>query len=182
MLTARPKVAELVFRLYGRSLHPELFNVLQSRTVQRKNYQAQIEITSAGHLVRWQSGGITLTEVATSAHHPMPEQRRLISSPLRGKRQERVECGGGIIYEVEFQMEPVDRDLFWAFQQEIVQDGEKQGQGMLQKFQSSGRVALGALSYVYHETRERSMTVQAFHTFPDDYAIVRSESRFLLPG
>ena len=136
MLTARPKVAELVFRLYGRPLHPELFNTLQSRTVERKDYQAQIDITSAGHMVRWQSGGITLTEVATSAHHPMPQQRRLISSSLRGKRQERVECNGGIVYEVEFQMEPVNPDLFWAFQHEIVQDGEKQG--MLQKFQSSG--------------------------------------------
>ena len=180
MLTARPKVAELVFRLYGRPLHPELFNTLQSRTVERKDYRAQIDITSAGHMVCWQSGGITLTEVATSAHHPMPQQRQLISSSLRGKRQERVECSGGIIYEVEFQMEPVNPDLFWAFQQEIVHDGEKQG--MLQKFQSSGRVALGALSYVYHETRQRSLTIQAFHTFPDDYAIVRSESRFLLPG
>ncbi|MGD9127897.1 MAG: DUF2617 family protein, partial [Planctomycetia bacterium] len=151
------------------------------RTVERKHYQAEIQITSAGHLVRWQSGGMTLTEVATSAHHPMPEQRRLISSSLRGTRRERVECNGGVIYEVEFQMEPVDQDLFWAFQNEILQDGEKQGQGMLQKFESSGRVALGAVSYVYPETRERSMTIQAFHTFPDDYAIVRSESRFILP-
>lgn len=179
MLTARPKVAELVFHLYGRPLHPELFQILQSRTIERKNYVAQIDITSAGHLVRWQSDGTTLTEVATSAHHPVPEQRRYISSPLRGKRQERFECENGILYEVEFQMEPVDPDLFWAFQHEIVQNGEKQG--MLQRFESSGRVALGALSYIYCETRQKTLSIQAFHTFPDDYAIVRSESRFLLP-
>jgi hypothetical protein len=42
-------------------------------------------------------------------------------------------------------------------------------------------MALGALSYVNVETRRRSMLVQAIHTFPDDYAIVKVESLFSLP-
>ena len=40
---------------------------------------------------------------------------------------------------------------------------------------------MGALSYIYVETRNRSVQVQAFHTFPDDYAIVKSQSLFELP-
>ena len=32
MLTARPKIAELVFQLYGRPLHPELFQFYGTRT------------------------------------------------------------------------------------------------------------------------------------------------------
>jgi hypothetical protein len=32
------------------------------------------------------------------------------------------------------------------------------------------------------ESRDRSLKVQAFHTFPDDYAIVKSQSVFSLPG
>ena len=42
-------------------------------------------------------------------------------------------------------------------------------------------MALGALSYINVETRNRSFLVQAFHTFPDDYAIVKSQSLFQLP-
>lgn len=42
-------------------------------------------------------------------------------------------------------------------------------------------MALGALSYINVETRSRSFLVQAFHTFPDDFAIVKSQSRFHLP-
>jgi len=45
-------------------------------------------------------------------------------------------------------------------------------------FASSGRMALGALSYVHVESRNRSLLVQAFHTFPDDCAIVKSQSLF----
>jgi len=48
-------------------------------------------------------------------------------------------------------------------------------------FGASGRLALGALSYVNVETRNRCMLVQAFHTFPDDCAIVKSQSLFELP-
>ena len=66
MLTVRPKVAELVFQLYGRPLHPELFQVYESRSVTRENYQAKIDITHAGHVVTWRSGGMTLTEVAAA--------------------------------------------------------------------------------------------------------------------
>ena len=45
MLTVRPKIAELVFQLYGRPLHPELFQVYETRSVSRGNYQAKIDIT-----------------------------------------------------------------------------------------------------------------------------------------
>ena len=179
MLTARPKVAELVFQLYGRPLHPELFEIYHSRTVQRGNYEAKIDITSAGHVVAWRYAGITLTEVATSAHFPMPERRRLISYPLKGQRNDRVECRGGVVYQVSFQLEPVDPEIFWTFQEELALDGQRKG--MFHKFDSSGRMALGALSYINLESRNRSLIVQAFHTFPDDYAIVKSQSLFEIP-
>ena len=57
MLSVRPKVAELVFQLYGRSLHPELFEVYSTRTVKRGDYEATINITSAGHVVTWRYQG-----------------------------------------------------------------------------------------------------------------------------
>lgn len=179
MLTVRPKVAELAFQLYGRALHPELFEVYQTRSVERGGYSAQIDITSDGHIVTWRYGGLTLTEVAASAQHPLPQKRRLMSYRLRGERGDRVECRGGIKYDVKFQLESATPDIFWAFQQELRQGG--QNQGMLHMFDASGRMALGALSYIYIETRNRSLSVSAFHTFPDDYAIVKSQSLFQLP-
>ncbi len=179
VLSVRPKVAELVFQLYGRTLHPELFEVHNTRVVERGNYQATVEITSAGHVVTWRHQGLTLTEVATSAHHPLPQKRRLISYPLRGTRHDQVECRGGARYQVSFQLEPVEPEVFWTFQHELSLDGQRQG--MLHKFDSSGRMALGALSYINVETRNRSLLVQAFHTFPDDYAIVKTQSLFEVP-
>ncbi|MEX0712813.1 MAG: DUF2617 family protein [Pirellulales bacterium] len=180
MLSVRPKVAELVFQLYGRSLHPELFEVYCSRTVKRGEYEATIDITSAGHVVTWRYHGLTLTEVAASAQHPLPQKRRLLSYRLKGERSDRMECRGGARYQVSFSLEPVEPEVFWTFQQELNHDGERQG--MLHRFNSSGRMALGALSYINVETRNRHLLVQAFHTFPDDYAIVKSQSMFEIPA
>ena len=179
MLSVRPKIAELAFQLFGRALHPELFEVYSSRTVSRGDYSATISITSAGHVVTWRYQGLTLTEVAAAANHPLPKQRRLISCRLQGQHSDHIKCRGGATYHVNFALEPVEPEVFWTFQQELSLDGTRQG--MLHKFDSSGRMALGALSYINVESRNRSLLVQAFHTFPDDYAIVKSQSRFEIP-
>jgi hypothetical protein len=179
VLTVRPKVAELVFQLYARSLHPELFEIHESRTVTRSKYTAKIEITTAGHLVTWQHEGMTLTEVCTSAHYPLPERRRLMSYKINGRREDGLECRGGVSYHVDFALEKIDPELFLTFQQEMT--GETQREGMLHHFGSSGRMKLGGMSYISVESRSRSLRIQAFHTFPDDGAIVKIESRFACP-
>jgi hypothetical protein len=169
----------LAFQLFGRALHPELFATYQTREIERGGYSAKHQITSAGHLITWRYQGITLTEVAASAQHPLPQRRRLLSYKLKGERQDRVDCRGGVRYQFNFALEPVAPEIFWTFQHELAQDGERQG--MLHRFDASGRMALGALSYIHVESRNRSLLVQAFHTFPDDYAIVKSQSLFELP-
>ncbi len=147
--------------------------------MERGGYHAKVQITSAGHLVTWRYGGITLTEVATSAHHPLPQRRRLICHRLQGERTDKVECRDGCRYEMNVQLEPLDPEVFWGFQQELMLDGRRQG--MLHAFDASGRVSLGAISYIHLESRNRSLRVQAFHTFPDDSAIMKSQSLFRLP-
>jgi hypothetical protein len=179
VLTARPKIAELVFQLYGRPLHPELFQFYGTRVVERGDYQAKIQITNAGHVITWRCGGMTLTEVCASARQPLPEKRRLMSYSLKGSRKDRIDCRGGVVYQMNVQLEPVEPEVFWTFQQELTADGERKG--MLYHFGSSGRMAMGALSYIHFETRSRKLLVQAFHTFPDDYAIVKSQSIIELP-
>lgn len=181
MLVARPKVAELAFQLYGRSLHPELFEIHKTRTLSRGGYEAKIDITSAGHLVTWRYQGLILTEVAASAQHPLPQKRRLMSYCLKGSRRDQVECRGGIVYDVSFSLEAASPDEFYSYQEALTRNGEEH-KGIFHSFDASGRMAMGALSYVHVESRNRSMFVQAFHTFPDDYAIVKSQSLFQLPG
>ena len=180
MLSVRPKVAQLVFQLYGRSLHPELFDIYQSRTIKRAGYEATVQITSTGHLVTWQYQGLILTEVATAAHHPLPERRRLMSYRLQGDRSDRLECHGGVVYEMDFSLEPTVPEKFLAYQKELSFQATRKG--MLQQFDASGRLETGAMSYINVDSRDKTLRVQAFHTFPDDSAVLKIQSSYQLPG
>jgi hypothetical protein len=179
VLTVRPKLAELVFRVYGRSLHPELFVIHRSASVNREGYRARIDITSAGHVVTWTYKGLTLSEVAASARQPMPQRRRLLSHLLRGQRNDGFECQGRVRYQMCFELERFEPENFWAFQYELLEAGARRG--LLHRADSGGRIALGALSYVDFEPLRRELSVHAFHTFPGDYAVVKSQSLFRLP-
>ncbi|TWU02512.1 DUF2617 domain-containing protein [Stieleria varia] len=124
------------------------------------------------------AGSVTLCEVATGVHQPLPKRRCLVKQALKGSRTERKTCRGGVTYRTHFQLEPVEPDLFFMVQQQL---GKQPTEGLLHNFDASGRMAMGALSYINIETRRKSMLVQAIHTFPDDYAIVKVESLFSLP-
>jgi len=179
VISVRPKAAELVFHLFGRVLHPELFEIRASRTLDRGAYAVSVAITTAGHLVTWRKDGLTLTEVAADTSQPLPQKRRLLSHRLTGERSDRMECRGGVCYQTCFQLEQVTPEVFWAVQQELAAEGRTHG--LLHHFSSSQRLATGALSWMNIETRETGLSVQAFHTFPDNHAIVKSQSLFELP-
>jgi len=179
VISVRPKIAELVLQLYGRSLHPELFEIHQTRTIERGDYKATVQITNTGHLVTWKYQGITLTEVATAAHHPLPQKRRLMSYRLKGDRTDQLECRGGIRYEMSFSLEPANPARFLGYQKELTLQATRQG--MMHQFDASGRLDTGALSYINVESRDKIFRVQAFHTFPDDCAVLKIQSSYQLP-
>ena len=179
MLSVRPRASELVFQLYGRVLHPELFEICATRALDRGSYAATLAITGFGHVVSWRHQGLTLTEVATAAGEPLPLKRRLLSHRIGGERSDRVECRGGARYETCFQLERTDAEIFWSLQQELAGSGIRRG--LLHRFEPPGRMALGAVSWIDVETRPRSLIVHAFHTFPDDLSIVKSQSVFEAP-
>jgi hypothetical protein len=178
VISVRPKITELAYQLYGRSLHPELFDIYQTRRVERGGYKATIQITSVGHLVSWQYGGLTLTEVSAGVQHPLPQLRRLMSHRLKGERTDRMEIRPGLTYEMRFSLEPADATKFAAYQRELTLQATRQG--MLQQFEPAGRFETGALSYVNVDSRDKVLCVQAFHTFPDDCALLKIQSWYRL--
>lgn len=174
--TIRPKVAELTFQLFGRSLHPELFNVFKSHEIERQNYRSRIAITSDGHVITWSNGSVTLNEVAASAHQPLPQRRRLLARSLTGWQSDRIECRGGVHYKFECQLERAPAETFWLIQQQLGEASREHE--LLQFFDASGRIAIGGVSFIHVEARHKSLNIQAVHTFPDDLALVKTQTQF----
>lgn len=176
--TVRPKIAKLSFQLLGRSVHPELFQIAKSTVIERERYQARIHITSDGHVVSWQADKTTLCEVTSSSNQPLPASRLLLSLPLRDSGGDSLEVRDGIRYKYDYELQRVPKELFWQMQKQL--GDAHQNHDLVYIFNSSGRVAIGGLSFIHVETRMRSLHLQAIHTFPDDLALVKTESIFMI--
>src|SRR6478735_7370219 len=92
----RPRVAELVFQLYGKPLHPELFDILAVRRFQREDYELRLWITRTGHVLTFENDDVLLTEVA-DADQEFSDKRRLLRYPMRGEHSGRLQCSHGIV-------------------------------------------------------------------------------------
>ncbi|MDA7950755.1 MAG: DUF2617 family protein [Pirellulaceae bacterium] len=176
MLSVRPKVSKLIYRIYNRSIHPELFETLGQRTIKRANYTVDVGITSAGHFVQWKSKNKILTEVSSLNTQPLPVTHCLAAHSWGGRISRNAHYRLGDTYTADCHLEVIDPIIFWSLQCELIQDSHTEG--MFHSFLSGSRADLGAISYIHVDSRSHSIFVQAFHTFPDDNVIVKSESSF----
>lgn len=178
MLSVRPKIADLSFVLFGRSIHPELFHACATRNIERDCYSLELNITSDGHLVVFRHGGLTLAEVSAGTQHPLPEKRMLMNHPIKGMQTDRLLFRDVIGYECEFQRESIAPKTVLAIEQQL--KSELECEGLVHRFQSNGRIAIGAVSYIDIQAFRRHVQIRSFHTFPDTGSIVRSRSVFRL--
>lgn len=176
MLTVRPKIADLNFVLFGRSIHPELFNSCATRTISRENYSLDLTITGDGHLFVFRHNGLVLAEVSAGSLHPLPERRQLIKHAIKGPQVDEIMFRDQINYSCQFQRESVSPKLVLAIQQQL--SDQSDAEGLIHRFQSSGRMAFGAVSYINIQAFRYHVNLRSFHTFPDSCSIIKSESTF----
>lgn len=170
----RPRVADLVFQLYGRPIHPELFDILAYRRIQREDYELIVRITRTGHVLSWENKDVHLTEVAAALDQPLPESRRLLSHRLKGEHNSRLTCAHGILYQNSFQVEVLPDDIFLHIHDEILTDGGKRG--LLHNFQPHHRLSIAPLGFITVEARAGCLLVSTFHTFPEENTVIKSQT------
>jgi hypothetical protein len=173
---ARPDVSNLVFQVFGRSVHPELFAVFAQTELRQPTYTAAIRISEAGHVLTFRHAEQTLTEVASSREAPVPQRKRIVSHRLRGHRSESMQYEGGIQYHMSFQLEQLDPDVFAHFHQELLADSCRCR--VSHQFGTKNRLYPMPLSFVQIEDSPHRLLVHAFHTFPDNCAVVKIQSLF----
>ncbi len=175
---ARPDVARLVFRLFSRELHPELINVYAESGVQFPDYQAKLQICDSGHVITFIRNDQLLCEVMTGREHPLPKRRRILSHGLRGHHSESIQFAGGVSYHVSFQLEQLEPEEFAHFHEELQADCEEAE--LSYRFGSSSRLCPTPLSFMQTVAAPDSLIIHAFHTFPDNYGVVKTQTLFEL--
>ena len=177
MLSVRPKVTEMNFHLFAKSVHPELVEVCDARSVERENYRLGLNITTDGHLIKLQHGELIFCEVAAAASHALPEHCRLISHVVGKSTQNGPSVFEDIVsYESNVSMDSVDPKVFVTIQQQL--DKRVETDGLVHRFKSNGRLSFGAISYMHAQSFINHVRVRAFHTFPETCAVLKTDSVF----
>lgn len=173
---ARPSVSNLVFHAYGRTVHPELFQVHAKMQVCQEAYGAEISICDAGHTVAFEFDGNIITEVTATTEQSLPCRKRFLDKRLRGCRDESFRFGNGLRYHVSYQLEQLDPEVFLEIHEELLLDCNTADVAHI--FPSGNRLAPGPLSLIRADAGIRSLLIHAFHTFPESNAVVKTQSLF----
>ena len=98
----------------------------------------------------------------------------MIEHQLRGERCDMLGELPGLNYQVSFQVELLPPDPFLTVHHEILADGGKRG--LLHAFAPNRRLALSPLGAIYVEAWDGCLSLATFHTFPDECAVVKTQS------
>jgi hypothetical protein len=174
--SGRARVGDLAFQIFGRALHPDWFAVRAHRRVVQTGWEADVRIIEGGHAIVWGSGPARLTEVLAGPETLLPEPGLLYHSPVRRDRATSLRPGERVEYQACFEVERVDAEVFAHLCDELTLDATKGA--LFHRFAPANRMAPAPISRVHVEARARGLSVQAFHTFPGERAIVRTQSLF----
>jgi hypothetical protein len=170
----RPSVEEMVFCLYARPLHPELFETLACRRVERDDYALVVRITPSGHVLTWQAGDMHLAEVTAARDQLLPSRGNLLRHRFQGERSGSLKPLRGVSYQMSSQLEILPPEIFVHVHEELLTDGAKRG--LLYHHVPHHRLALSPLGFITVEAWRDTLSVNAFHTFPNECALVKTQS------
>lgn len=169
----RPRVAELEFRLYDRPLHPELFDAVAVRAVVCAGARVAVRLTRTGHALSWSRGPLHLEEIIATAGAELPTVGLRFATPLAQAHNRRSEFAGAR-YQASGQIEVLEPEQFVHVHAELLADGKRKG--LVFHCRENNRVGLSPLGAVIAEALPRALSVHAFHTFPDEFAVVKTQS------
>jgi hypothetical protein len=172
----RSRVADLAFQVFSRPVHPDWFAVRAHRRLGQDNWEADLRIIEGGHAVVFRSGGVRLTEVLAGPETLLPEPGLLFHSTIRHERTATLRPSPSVEYQTCFEVERVDPEVFAHLSEEITLDASP-GR-LFHRFSPLNRMAPAPVTHLRYEARARGLTIHAFHTFPEERAIVRTQSLF----
>lgn len=172
--TKQRRSGGLTLLLYQRTLHPELFRILNTEKVVRRAYEADIWLVEGGHVIMFTAEKNTLGEVIVTRNEPsMPERGLIQTIPCRGERYHEMEAGN-IRYMISTQEEQLTQTLYEATKHEISTYAAKRE--LMTAQTPATHESAGALSVLDIERRSHELLVQSFHLFDENHMVIKTQS------
>lgn len=172
----KQRVDELLFCLYQRPIHPELFQIQRIKRLRQARYQAEIWITGLSHVVTVQAGKQILTELVVEEAGLLPKNGLTTSFRFRGERDHAQSFDDGLKYILSTQVERMSPQLFPATHRDYVHYA--QNRGLFVSYDDVAHDGLAPFSFVDFDARDHELHIHAFHAFPEEMTLLKTQSIF----
>lgn len=171
--------ADLNLILFDRPLHPELFRHYANYRVNQVRYHADIWFVGLSHVVTVTSGQRSLTELISVDSEMLPSRGVLTRFRMKGERDLERRSPDGWHYMISSQVETMDEPLFKSVHFDLIKHAQKKG--WYSSFDQWADGEMSPFSYIDHEAWDGQFHIHAFHSFPHERTVVKTQTIFELP-
>lgn len=172
----KQRSTDLHFFLYRRALHPELFHIYLDKHIKYGNFQADIWIVGLSHLVTLQSSGTMVTELTAVPSDLLTDRNLVTQFRFRGERDFQYRFSDNMRYIFSSQVEEMTEHIFRTTYRDLVRYAKTKG--LYVPYPQWASNGLDPFSFIDYETRHNELHVHAYHAFPGEWRILRTQSIF----
>jgi len=170
------QASDLHLFLFDRPLHPELFRHYRTFRVSQARYHADIWIVGLSHVVTVTSESRSITELVALESENLPSRGVLTRFRMKGERDLEREDDNGWQYLVSTQVETMEEPLYKSVHRDLIKHARAR-QGFVE-YDQWAEGDLTPFSYIDYEARDREFHVHAFHAFPHENTVIKTQSIF----
>lgn len=172
----RSRVTDLAFQVSSRVIHPDWLATRVFRRIGQGVWEADVRIIDGGHAVSFRFGSVRISEVLAGSKMLLPAEGILNRTAIQTECAMNFRPGEEVEYQNCCEVERVDREVFHHLDQEMTLAGSRGD--LFFQFAPRHRLMPVPISRIHLEPLKRGLSVQTFHTFPEENAIVRTQSLF----
>lgn len=178
-LSLATQAVDLHLFAFERSLHPELFRHYADYKVSQTRYTVDIWITGLSHVVTVATGNRSFTELLSRDSEIIPTRGIVTRFRLKGERDHEKRSPEGWGYMTSTQVETMEEALYKSVHFDLLRHAERRG--WFVQYEGLAENELVPFSYIDQEARDSEFHVHAFHAYPAERTIVKTQSIIELP-
>jgi hypothetical protein len=172
----KQRSSDLNFFLYKRALHPELFHIYLDKHIRYSNFQADIWVVGLAHLVTLQVGDTLVTELTSTPNDLLTDRNLVTQFKFRGERDFQYRFNDSVRYIFSSQVEDTTEHIFRTTCRDLSRYAQKRG--LYVPYAHWAVNGLEPFSFIDYETRQYELHIHAYHAFPGEWRILRTQSIF----
>lgn len=159
--------------LYGRALHPELFELKSRRVITHGAYELETWVLPRGHVLRFEHGNKCFTELVSEKESGLPD------SPIEtfycaGERDfDKKFAADGVTYMTSVQTEQLNENLYASTYDEL-RDFAREQEASAYLWDEEGP----CLSMLDIQRYDQEIHVQAYHMIARGRIVLRTQTLF----